>query len=166
MGFTTAGGTMRFIEGTHRDPAGDIVTHSRLQPGQPRQDLERKLFPSVVVGLFGWHRAHSQGASLGAESAAGIRYAPPEVHQPLQRLDIERHLRELLSLKPAEVELWLTTVTTAHARTLRLKEIRYRLQALRGLQERRLIFEARIGVSDSRDQPCITVQATPFGALG
>ena len=99
--------------------AGGIVIHSRLQPGQPRQDLEKKLFPSIVVGLFGWERAHSQGAGLGAESAAGIRYAPAEVNQHYQRLGIERHLRELVQRKPADVDLWLTTVTTTHARTRR-----------------------------------------------
>ena len=152
------------IEGSTRDFSGGLVINSRLRPGLPRQDLERRLFPSIVVGLFGWHRAHSQGAGLGAESQHGIRYAPAEVNQQFQRLGIERHLRELLRRKPADVELWLTTVTYTHARTLRLKEIQYKLQAVHGLTTRRL-FEASITVSDHRDKPRITVEATPFSGF-
>jgi hypothetical protein len=158
------GVTMILIEGSTRDCSGGLVMNSRLRPGLPRQDLERKLFPSIVVGLFGWHRAHSQGAGLGAESQHGIRYAPAEVNQQYQRLGIERHLRELMNRKPADVELWLTTVTYTHARTLRLKEIQYKLQAVRGTTSRRL-FEASIAVSDSRDQPRVTVQSTPFSSV-
>ena len=155
---------MMLIEGTTRDYSGGLVIRSRLRPGMPRQDLERKLFPSVVVGLFGWHRAHSQGAGLGAENQHGIRYAPAEVNLHCQRLGIERQLRELVALKPANVEIWLTTVTYTHARTLRLKEIQYKVQTVRG-PTMRLLFEASIAVSDSRDQPRVTVEATPFASL-
>jgi hypothetical protein len=156
---------MMLIEGTTRDVSGGLVINSKLQPGLARQDLERKLFPSIIVGLFGWHRAHSQGAGLGAESLFGIRYAPAGVNEWYQRLGVERQVQDLLSFKPADVELWLTTVTYNHARTLRLKEIRYELQASRDVM-RRLLFEASLEVSDSRDQPRITVQATPFASLG
>jgi hypothetical protein len=160
-----AAGMTMLAEGATRDCSGGLVIHSKLQPGMPRQDLERKLYPSIVVGLFGWQRAHSQGPGLGAESQHGIRYAPADVNQHCQRLGIEHHLRELLMLKPADVELWLTTVTSTHARTLRLKEIQYKVQAVRGTTKRRL-FEASIDISDSRDRPRITVQATPFARFG
>jgi putative RNase toxin 4 of polymorphic toxin system len=155
---------MQFVERTFRDALGATVIQSRLRPAVNRQDFERLFFPGVRVGLAGWQRAHSQGAGTGFESPNAIRYAPEEVNQQYQRLGIERHLRDLLSRKPADVELWLTTVTSTHPRTLRLKEIQYRLDAVRGTQSRRL-FEASIGVSDSRDHPRVTVQATPFGSI-
>ena len=74
------------------------------------------------------------------------------------------YVRELLAHRPPGVELWLTTVTTTHPRTLRLKEIQYRVDAVWGTQSRRL-FEASIAVSDNRDSPRVTVQATPFGTF-
>jgi hypothetical protein len=83
------------------------------------------------------------------------------VNQHFQRLGIERHLRELLNRKPMDVELWLTTATSTHPRTLRLKEIQYRVDAVRKDQSRRL-FEASIQVGDSRLNPRVTVHATPF----
>jgi hypothetical protein len=92
------------VEGATRDCSGGLVINSKLQPGMPRQDLERRLYPSIVVGLFGWQRAHSQGPGLGAESQHGIRYAPADVNQHCQRLGIERHLRELHPRADLEAE--------------------------------------------------------------
>jgi hypothetical protein len=155
---------MHFIERTFRDALGAIVIQSRLKPGATRQDFEKQMFPGIQVGLPGWQRAHSQGAGTGFESPNAIRYAPEAVNQEFQRLGIERHLKELFNRKPANVELWLTTVTSTHPRTLRLKEIQYRLDAVSGAESRRL-FEASIAVSDSRDNPRVSVQATPFGAI-
>lgn len=119
------------------------------------------MFPGVELGLAGWHRAHSQGAGLGVESPHAIRYAPAEVNQHYQRLGIERHIRDLMGRKPANVDLWLTTVTYTHLRTLRLSEIQYKVTAVRGAEQRTL-FEASIEVADARDSPRITVQASPF----
>lgn|SRR5574338_446830 len=155
---------MQFAERTFRDALGAIVIQSRLRPGVTRQDFEKQMFPGLEVGLPGWQRAHSQGAGTGFESPNAIRYAPEAVNQQYQRLGIERHVRELLAHKPPGVELWLTTATTTHPRTLRLKEIQYRVDAVQGTQSRRL-FEASIAVSDSRDRPRVTVQATPFGTF-
>jgi hypothetical protein len=155
---------MHFVERTFRDALGATVIVSRLKPAVARQDMERQFFPGVQVGLAGWQRAHSQGAGTGFESPHAIRYAPEEVNQQYQRLGIERHVRELLARKPADVELWLTTATSTHPRTLRLKEIQYRLDAVRGPQSRRL-FEASIEVSDDRDHPRVTVHATPFASI-
>jgi hypothetical protein len=155
---------MHFVERTFRDELGATVIVSRLRPAVTRQDMERQFFPGVQVGLAGWQRAHSQGAGTGLESPHAIRYAPEEVNQQYQRLGIERYVRELLAHKPADVELWLTTVTATHLRTLRLKEIQYRLDALRGPLARRL-FEASISVSDDLSQPRITAHATPFASM-
>jgi hypothetical protein len=152
---------MQFAERTFRDATGATVIQSRLQPATVRQGFEKKLLPAIEVGLVGWQRAHSQGAGTGAESPNAIRYAPEEVNQRFQRLGIERYIRELFDRKPADTELWLTTVTSTHPRTLRLKEIQYRLDAVRNVQSRRL-FEASITIEDKRINPHVDSKATPF----
>jgi hypothetical protein len=152
---------MHFAERTFRDALGATVIQSRLRPATDRQGYEKQLFPSIEVGLAGWERAHSQGAGTGFESPHGIRYAPQEVNQHYQRLGIERILRDLVLKKPVDTELWLTTVTSTHPRTLRLKEIQYRVDAVRGASTRR-VFEASIEIADTRHSPRVTTQATPF----
>jgi hypothetical protein len=152
---------MQFTERTFKDARGATVIQSRLRPSPGRQGFEELLFPGIEVGLPGWQRAHSQGSGTGFESPNAIRYAPEEVNQEYQRLGIERYLRELVQIKSADTELWLTTVTTTHPRTLRLKEIEYRVDAIKNGLSRRL-FEASIEVADRRLNPRITVNATPF----
>lgn len=152
---------MEFVAQTFREPGGAVVIRSRLARAARRRDLEKQMLPGIAVGLAGWHRAHSQGAGTGSESEHGIMYAPEEVNQHFQRLGIERYLRELFQRTPSNVELWLTTVTTAHPLTRRLKEIQYRVDAVRGRDSRRL-FEASIEVSNSRTAPKIDVHATPY----
>nr|WP_255681978.1 polymorphic toxin type 4 domain-containing protein [Luteimonas sp. BDR2-5] len=132
-----------------------------MRPAPGRLGFEKQLFPGIEVGLAGWQRAHSQGNGTGFESPHAIRYAPEEVNQQFQRLGIERYLRELFELKPPDVELWLTTVTATHPRTLRLKEIQYRVDAVKGGLTRR-IFEAGIEVADQKINPRVTISATPF----
>ena len=152
---------MQFSERTFKDALGVTVIQSRLQPAPGRQGFEKQLFPGIEVGLSGWQRSHSQGSGTGFESPNAIRYAPEEVNQQFQRLGIERYLRELVELKPNNTELWLTTATATHPRTLRLKEIQYRVDAVRNGLSRRL-FEASIEVADHRLNPRVTVNATPF----
>jgi hypothetical protein len=154
---------MPFAERTYRDALNGLVIQSRLRPATSRQDFEKQMWPGVEVGLPGWQRAHSQGAGTGFESPNAIRYAPEEVNQAFQRLGVERHLRDLLERKPKDVDLWLTTVTTTHPRSLRLKEIQYRVDAVRTLQSRRL-FEVSIEIADSKISPRISCQATPFSS--
>lgn len=151
---------MHFVERTFKDALGATVIQSRLGPAVLRRGLEKLMFPGIQVGLPGWQRAHSQGGGTGFESPSAIRYAPEEVNQHYQRLGIERYLRELLALKPVDTELWLTTVTMTHPRTLRLKEIQYRVDAVKGAASRKL-FEASIEVADQKINPRITAQATP-----
>ena len=152
---------MQFTERTFKDALGATVIQSRMQPAPGRLGLEKQLFPGIEVGLLGWQRAHSQGSGTGFESPHAIRYAPEEVNQQFQRLGIERYLRELLTLKPANTELWLTTVTATHPRTLRLKEIQYRVDAVKSGLSRKL-FEASIEVADQKINPRVTINATPF----
>ena len=155
---------MHFLERTFRDALGSIVIQSWLRSGASRRNFETQFFRGVEVGLPGWQRAHSQGAGTGCESPHASRYAPEAVNQEFQRLGIERYLRELFAEKPADTELWLTTVTATHPRSLRLKEIQYRVDALRNGSSRRL-FEASIEVANELLNPRITVQATPFASI-
>jgi hypothetical protein len=152
---------MHFTERTFKDAFGATVIQSRLQSAPGRQGFEKLLFPAIEVGLLGWQRSHSQGSGTGFESPNAIRYAPAEVNQHFQRLGIESYLRELVLCKRPDTELWLTTVTTTHPRTLRLKEIQYRVDAVQKGLSRRL-FEASIEVADQRLNPRVTVNATPF----
>ena len=152
---------MQFSARTFKDAFGATVIQSRLQPAPGRKGFERQMFPGIDVGLAGWERAHSQGSGTGSESPNAIRYAPEEVNQQFQRLGIELYLRELVVLKPADTELWLTTTTETHPRTLRLKEIQYRVDAVRK-DESRMIFEASIEVANQRVKPRVTINATPF----
>ena len=137
------------------------VIQCRLRPAPGRQGFEKQMFPGIQVGLAGWQRSHSQGSGTGFESPNAIRYAPEEVNQQFQRLGIERYLRELVELKPNDTELWLTTVTATHPRTLRMKEIQYRVDAVKNAVSRTL-FEASIEIADQRLNPRVTIQATPM----
>lgn len=155
---------MHFAERTFRDALGDLVIQSRLRPAAERNGYEKRFFTGVQFGLDGWQRAHSQGAGTGQESAEAIRFAPPEVNLAYQNQGIEKFLRKLVADNP-NVELWLTTVTATHPRTLRLKEIQYRVDAVRPGQSRRL-FEASIEVSNDTDHPRVSINAKPFSYHG
>ncbi len=150
---------MHFAERSFRDALGDLVIVSRLRPATERHGYEKRIFSGVQFGLDGWQRAHSQGSGTGSESAEGIRFAPPEVNLAYQNRGIERFLRELVADHPT-ADLWLTTVTATHPRTLRLKEIQYRVDAVHRGQSRCLL-EASIEVSNHTDHPRVTVQARP-----
>jgi len=141
-----------------RDALGGIIIESRLGAPPGRQHYEREFFPGVEVGLVGWERAHSQGSGTGHESPFAIRYAPSDVNQQFQRLGIERFLRDLFQQKSSNVEVMLTTVTYTHPGTLRLKEIQYRVTAVRGAQ-RHVLFEAAIEIENRRHEPRVSVHA-------
>ena len=53
------------------------------------------------------------------------------------------------------------TVTSTHPRTLRLKEIQYRVEAVKGAMSRTL-FEASIEVEDKKLSPRVTINASPL----
>jgi hypothetical protein len=147
---------MTLSEGTSRDALGGIVIRSRVAAPPGRSGYEKRYFPGVEVGLPGWERAHSQGSITGNESALGIRYAPQEANQAFQRLGIERFIAELFLEKAKDVTLWLTTVTYTQPKSLRLKEIQYRVDAERNGASRAL-FEAAIMVQDKRESPIVTI---------
>ncbi|SRR5208283_2005097 len=146
---------MQLVQGVGRDVFGGIVIRSKVASPPGRQGYEKMYFPGIELGLKGWERAHSQGNITGHESPHAIRYAPWEVNQHFQRLGIERFIRELFAEKAKDVDLWLTTVTYTHPRTLRLKEIQYRVDAARrGCSK--VLFEASIMVEDKKTNPRIT----------
>lgn len=126
-----------------------------------RLGFEKQFFPGIELGLEGWERAHSQGNITGRESPQGIRYAPSEVNQAFQRLGIERFVRELFEEKAPDVEIRLTTVTYSHPGSLRLREIQYRVDAIRRGRSTRL-FEASIEVENSTVRPRVSIEATPY----
>lgn len=147
-----------------RDAMGGIVIRSELQaPAGIRAGFENQLFRGIQVGLQGWQRAHSQGQGTGTESERGILYAPEEVNQRYQNSGIESYLRELFNEKPSDEKLCLTTVTYAHTRSLRLKEIQYRVDAIKQGSTSRILFEASIEVENRKDNPKVSVQAKPSG---
>ena len=155
---------MHLAERTFRDAFGDLVIVSRLRPAVERNGYEKQIFSGIQFGLDGWQRAHSQGAGTGNESAEGIRFAPPEVNLVYQNRGIEKFLRKLVADNPS-TELWLTTVTATHPRTLRLKEIQYRVDAVHRGQSRCLL-EAGIEVSNDTVNPRVTVNAKPLPHSG
>ncbi|MBO3751114.1 hypothetical protein J5X84_34005 [Streptosporangiaceae bacterium NEAU-GS5] len=122
-----------------------------------RKGLERSLLPSIRVGLEGWHRAHSQGAGIGVEQAAGILYAPPEVNLQLQNSGIEEFIREVHQQRAPDVEVMLTTTTKAHPMTRRLAEIQYVVEAVRAGGRPEALFETSIEVSNSQLNPRVTL---------
>lgn len=155
---------MHFSQRSFRDALGNLVIQSRLRPATDRQGYERRFFTGVEFGLDGWQRAHSQGAGTGHESADAIRFAPPEVNQLYQNHGIEKFLRQLVADHP-QVDLWLTTVTATHPRTLRLKEIQYRVDAVHhGLSE--CLLEASIEVSNDSQKPRVAINAHPYPQRG
>lgn len=151
---------MQFVEGVSRDALGNVVIRSRINAPPGRRGYEKRFWPGVEVGLLGWERAHSQGNITGHESPHAIRYAPSEVNQHFQRLGIERFVQELFQEKAEDVVLWLTTVTATHPGTLRLREIQYRVDAVRAGRSHAL-FEASITVEDKKVRPRVTVEARP-----
>lgn len=158
---------MIFIEGESKNAEGAIVIRSKLGPATIRAGWEKKvLLPGVEVGLAGWERAHSQGPGTGRESSHGIVYAPIAVNQALQRLGIERRLRELVPKIPPGLELWLTTETYTYRGTDRLKEIIYRLDARRTNArlptDYRKLFEVSIEVDNATINPRVQVGALPL----
>ena len=155
---------MHFAERTFRDALGDLVIVSRLRPAVDRNGYEKRFFSGIQFGLDGWQRAHSQGAGTGSESAEGIRFAPPEVNLVYQNQGIEKFLRKLVADNPS-TDLWLTTVTATYPRTLRLKEIQYRVNAVHRGQSRCLL-EASIEVSNDTVNPRVTVKAQPLPHSG
>lgn len=149
-----AGGQILF-ETTRGD--GTTVIRSRVGRSPGRLGLEDVLPPGVEVGLEGWERAHSQGNITGAESGAGVRYAPREVNQHYQRLGIERAIKDLFSQKAPDAEVIMTTETSSHPGTLRLAEIIYRVDLRRPNGATIRVYEASLQVQNATTSPRIHV---------
>ncbi|MEQ0559884.1 polymorphic toxin type 4 domain-containing protein [Amycolatopsis sp. NEAU-NG30] len=156
-----AGGEILF-EGTRAD--GTTVIRSRVGRSPGRLGTEDLLPSSVEVNVPGWERAHSQGNITGAESARGIRYAPKEVNQKLQRLGIEQAIRDLFSQKAPDVEVIMTTETRAHPGSLRLAEIIYRIDLKKPTGATLRVYEAAIEVQNTTTAPrCTPKPPEPIG---
>jgi Domain of unknown function (DUF4157)/Bacterial toxin 4 len=140
-----------------------FVIDIEVGPGVARLGLEKTLPSGTEVGLAGWHRAHSSGAGVGAESGHAIRYAPPEVNLGYQNSGIERFIREFNQERASDVRLLLRTQTTTHPGSLRLASITYRLSAARGTGPASDLFEVTINIANSRDHPRVWVDEPIVG---
>lgn len=173
---TTAGGetfpevlepgqTHTFSDGAvaRRLPDGTLEIVSTLGAPVGRKGYEDRMLPVGEMGLHGWVRAHSQGQGTGHENPYGILYAPAEVNEAYQNKGIEDFLRTLVSAVPEEYEITLTTYTTAHPGSNRLKSIAYKVDITNTTTGERVpAFEAEIHVSNATDHPKVTTEATPF----
>ena len=147
-----------------RDANNDRVIQNRIGPAEKRVGFEKDMYPGIEVGLKGWDRAHSQGAGLGNESSRGILYAPMNFNRSDQANGIEAYIKNLFENKPADKDMVLTTVTTPHPGTLRLKSITYRVDMIpKGAsldsiksQGSNTLFVVSLGVSNDRVNPRIS----------
>lgn len=127
-----------------------VVIRAWIGERSERASLEREMMSAAEYGiaeLEGYHRAHSTGAGLGAESGEAIRLAPGElVNQTMQRRGIEGFIRELADIAMSEgVRIHLTTETRTHPRGLRLASIHYSVEAATA-EGRITLFDAVIEV--------------------
>lgn len=151
-------------EFTRNPNTGEIVICNYAGPGHPRQGFEGDMPYAAEVGLAGWHRAHSQGAGTGKESAHGILYAPPEVNLEFQNLGIERFVREAVTQLDPGAKMILTTSTKAHPGTQRLASIEYKIEMeVDGV--RTTVFEAGLEVQNVRDKPKVRSWANELSPL-
>lgn len=138
-----------------RDVLNQVVITAELGPPSGRQGFEQLLpLGTEVLDQKGWERAHAQGQGRGVESAEGIRLAPRDVNQVLQRVYVEGRLAEIVREKTPGVRVFLTTETTTWPRTLRLQKIQYTLTLARppdkiGTE----IFFVSLSVSNDKYQP-------------
>ncbi|MEU0399577.1 DUF4157 domain-containing protein [Streptomyces sp. NPDC006197] len=155
-----AGGQVLF-EGTTAD--GATVIRSRVGRPSGRRGTENLLPSSVEVNVPGWERAHSQGNITGAESARGIRYAPKEVNQELQKCGIEQAISDLFTQKASDVDVIMTTETWAHPGSLRLAKITYKIELKKPTGDSLTAYEAEITVVNATSSPRCVGTADPIG---
>lgn len=143
--------------------AGDepaTVVESVLGPSSKRKYFERAYFRrGEMDSSYAKSRmelAHAQGQGTGFESFYAIAYAPSDVNQILQNLGIEEFLRILHDNQLRGVTYKLITATTLHPRSLRLKQITYRVEAVFG-GEGRTVLTTGIRVEGSVEKPLISL---------
>jgi hypothetical protein len=130
---------------------GEAIRHeSVLGPSTRRQGTELEMFSAGKSGqpeLAGMQRAHTLGQGTGFESPFGIYYAPEEVNQIIQNNGIEEFFRGLQESARYGESFEVSTLTTAHPGSLRLKEIRYEVRLVRN-GKKDFMFEYVINVGD------------------
>jgi hypothetical protein len=130
---------------------GDAILHDSVFGRSTfRRGTEREMFTAGESGrenIGGMERAHTLGQGTGFESPFGVYYAPREVNQMIQNHGIEEYFRGLQqSALPGE-SFSVSTLTTAHPGSLRLKEIRYDVSVVRN-GNKDFMFEYVITVGD------------------
>jgi hypothetical protein len=109
---------------------GRIHHSSPLRKGAGRAKTEAEMWLASEMkrsGLKGMERAHTLGQGTGFESPFGIYFAPREVNQTIQNNNIEEVMRGLRDTARPGESFSVSTITTPHWGTLRLKEVRYRI---------------------------------------
>jgi hypothetical protein len=146
---------MGFIEGVSHDALENIVIRSKVKLPAGRLEFEDMLWPDGEGGREDLATADSQLDLSALVSPHGLLYAPRDDTKNFQQRSIEQFIRELYAMKAEDVDLWLITETSTHPVSLRLKEIQYRVDAVRGGQSKAL-FSASVDVAD--EIPCVIVQ--------
>ncbi|MDJ0509390.1 MAG: DUF4157 domain-containing protein [Crocosphaera sp.] len=157
------------IKGTRvwRDSSGKIHHETTLGSSLgKRAGTEKEMFAQGEHGNLpdipdGWERAHSLGQGTGFESPFGILYAPKYVNQALQNRGIEKYMRALTTRKLSNGSYKLSTTTSSHSGSLRLKEIRYRAEIeIDG--KRYPFFEYSIQVQGTKNKPLVKANPIKF----
>lgn len=130
---------------------GDVIRHeSVLGQSSSRQGTEKQMFAageSQRADLAGSQRAHTLGQGTGFESPFGIYHAPEEVNQIVQNNGLEEMFRGLRDSAVPGEHFTVSTLTSAHPNSLRLKEVRYEVSVMRG-GRKDFMFEYVIIVGD------------------
>lgn len=114
-----------------------------------RAHLEREYLTAretELIGLSGTERAHALGQGTGFESPFGIYYAPRMVNQELQNRGVEDLLRRLRDTVGPGRRVRLSTITSPHFGTLRLREVRYAVSLEGAAGQPNFLFEYVIRV--------------------
>ena len=138
---------------------GRVIRHESVLGTAPgRQDFELEMFLASETGrpeLRGMERAHTLGQGTGFESPFGIYYAPREVNQIIQNNGIEEFLRGLRDNAATGETFHVATLSTPHPDSVRLQEIRYRVEISRN-GRRDFMFEYVINVGNDVPNPTVT----------
>ena len=142
------------MERTTREDSGGVSVSVRINKPSGRIGFEKRFFPGVQVGRYGWLCSFASDYASIHTGSQGILYAPCEVNQYYPRLGIENLLMEIFRIKGKDSEIWLTTITTAYPCKLRVCKIKYKISAYRG----RMFYEfyqGLLSIEDKMEEPLI-----------
>ncbi|HZM84594.1 MAG TPA: hypothetical protein VFC19_53415 [Candidatus Limnocylindrales bacterium] len=110
------GGLHQITRRVHADGSREVIIDGVVRDPIPRSNLERDLRPlpeSIRIPAGQYHLAHTWGAGLGSEAAAGIYLAPAQANL-VYHGGVESWLRGIHDSVKPEGWVELRTVTTTH----------------------------------------------------